>query len=201
MAGEITVRHRSLPPRGPSTVDDFLAIPQSRRFHELIGGQLVQRALPVWRHQRVASQLNRLLGVYDKPAAKGRRGGWYIQPDVEIRFSARDVYRPDLAGWLREQVPADLDVDSLCSLCPNWVCEIISPGHRREDTILKRTRYAQYGVQHYWIIDPQRRQLTVLGLHGTHYQELASFSNDEVASAEPFLGLTVKLAQLFAAKN
>ena len=188
--------------RGSATVDDFLAIPEKQRFHELIAGSLVQRASPVWRHQRVASGLHGLLfGAYDKPAVKGRRGGWFLLPDVEIRFSARDVFRPDIAGWKRDQVPSDLDVDALCTECPAWVCEVLSPGHKREDTVLKRTRYAQYGVGHYWIVDPHKRTMTVLQLHGTHYKEVAAFGSEDIARAEPFAATPIRLARLFAVRN
>ncbi|HRI53294.1 MAG TPA: Uma2 family endonuclease [Pseudomonadota bacterium] len=189
------------PPGRKLTVDDFLRIPEEERSHELIDGQIVKRALPVWRHQTVVTRLDRALGPYDRKAAKGRRGGWFIRPEVEIRFSRHVLLRPDLAGWRRDLFPADADLDTLLNVRPDWVCEVISPSHRRKDTVEKRTQYADFGVPHYWLVDPVKKTFVALALVSGHYIEIASFGAGEVAKTAPFTGTSFKLGELFAMGN
>lgn len=190
-----------VPPRGKATVADFLRIPEDTRCHELIDGQIVKRALPVWRHQTVVTRLDRLLAPYDRKSVKGRRGGWHIRAEVEVGFNKHLVLRPDLAGWRRESFPSDVDLDALLHVRPDWVCEVISQSHRRRDTVQKRTQYADLGIPYYWLIDPAKKTLLALRLVGQHYVEAASFASDEVVRVEPFKGTAVKLSELFAMGN
>lgn len=190
-----------MPPRGKATVEQFLKIPEEERFHELIDGQIVKRALPVWRHQTVVTRLDRALALYDRQAVKGRRGGWFIRPEVEIRFSRYLLLRPDLAGWRRESFPCDAELDSLLSVRPDWVCEVVSAGHRRRDTVEKRTRYADFGIPYYWLVDPAKRTFLSLQLHQGHYVEAASFGAGDIAKAAPFIGSSFNLSELFAMGN
>ena len=53
---------------------------------------------------------------------------------------------------------------------PDLVVEILSPGTRRRDLTTKRELYARFGVQEYWIVDPEARTVTVLALVGDKYE-------------------------------
>ena len=47
---------------------------------------------------------------------------------------------------------------------PTWPSRIVSPGreaHKR-DYVTKRRDYLAFGLREYWIVDPHRRQVTVL---------------------------------------
>ena len=40
------------------------------------------------------------------------------------------------------------------TICPDWICEVLSESNPANDEIRKLRRYHQAGVPHYWIIDP-----------------------------------------------
>jgi Uma2 family endonuclease len=58
-------------------------------------------------------------------------GGWWIINEPQLHFG-ENVVVPDLAGWLRERMPAIPDV-AFFTLAPNWVCEVLSPSTERID--------------------------------------------------------------------
>ncbi|KQU57271.1 hypothetical protein ASG84_16900 [Rhodococcus sp. Leaf278] len=51
------------------------------------------------------------------------------------------------------------------------VVEVISPGSRRTDVVTKRSEYADAGIEHYWIVDPEAATLTTLDLSSRGYVE------------------------------
>jgi Uma2 family endonuclease len=57
-------------------------------------------------------------------------------------------------------------VDDRLRAAPELVIEIVSPGaeNMRRDRIAKRQLYAKYGVEEYWVIDPQTMAIEVYRL-------------------------------------
>nr|WP_246486598.1 Uma2 family endonuclease [Kribbella qitaiheensis] len=47
--------------------------------------------------------------------------------------------------------------------------EVVSPRTRVTDVVLERARYEQHGIPSYWLLDPDRQELTVLRLTNTTY--------------------------------
>lgn len=48
-----------------------------------------------------------------------------------------------------------------CNGAPDFIIEIVSPGNPADDYIRKLYYYKNYGVREYWIVDPQRKNVTV----------------------------------------
>ena len=78
---------------------------------------------------------------------------------------------------------------------PALVAEVVSPGKVNEDRDYryKRSEYAARGILEYWIIDPQKEQITVLTLVDGLY-EPALFREDEtiISITFPLLKLSAK---------
>jgi len=130
-------------PQKQATLADFLAIPEEDRFHEIIDGELVQKAQPTPRHG----------GAQVKLAAA-------LDPcEVDVLFSGAPL-RPDLSGWRRERMP-ELPATAFAQVTPDWVCEVLS-SHRARDTVRKQRIYRRHGVGHYWLLDSENETLTVL---------------------------------------
>jgi Uma2 family endonuclease len=53
--------------------------------------------------------------------------------------------------------------------------------HRARDRVIKRRLYAQAGIPHYWLIDPELRVLEALALRDGVWVELGVY--DETATA------------------
>ncbi len=49
---------------------------------------------------------------------------------------------------------------------PELIVEILSPGNenRRRDEVIKRQTYGKFGVDEYWIVDPEQRTIVVYRL-------------------------------------
>ena len=48
-----------------------------------------------------------------------------------------------------------------CNGAPDFIMEIVSPGSRKMDYIIKNNKYAEAGVREYWIVDPVKKTTTV----------------------------------------
>ena len=82
---------------------------------------------------------------------------------------------------------------------PRLIAEVVSPGktNRDRDTIPKRSQYAALGVPEYWLIDPDRKTVTVLTLAAEDYQVIGTFSGSESIQSQELPGLSLPVEQLF----
>lgn len=185
-----TPKHRA------ATYEDFLAIPPAERFHEIIEGELVRKAMPGAKHGLAQARLVRALADYEEDGTKGRLGGWLLMTEVEILLPQRQPYRPDIVGWRSENMQA-LPDDFPVPIRPDWVCEIVSPGDARRDTIVKYREYAKAGIPHYWLVDLAGQSLTALTLQGEHYSIQAEGQANENLRAAPFELVEIAVGSLF----
>ena len=106
-----------------------------------------------------------------------RPGGWRIVPEISVRCGGHNCPSHDLAGWRKERLPEH--PAGIMTVLPDSVCEILSPGHERKDTITHFLRLQRAGVPHYWIIDPEDRILIAHGLDDGRYRALLTASGPE----------------------
>jgi len=178
-------------------IPDLLAIPEGRRFHEIIGGELVEKAAPSGEHGTTqAAVAGSLFGPFSRPPGGGVPGGWWFGTEVEIELDTHEIYRPDVAGWRRERAP-QRPTGTPVRLRPDWICEILSPSTARNDQITKLETYRRCGVPHYWIIDPQQLTLLVYRLTADGYLlALTADANSGRIRAEPFEAIEIEVGVL-----
>jgi Uma2 family endonuclease len=180
------------------TVDDLLAIPEAERFHEIIDGELVRKAMPSFRHGGTQFELSSLLGgPYSRRAGRGGPGGWRFATEVEIAFSPTQVPRPDVSGWRRERLPRIPDVFPV-TVRPSFICEILSPSNPENDLFKKLVVYQRAEVPHYWIIDPVAEALAVYRWTPDGYLLVAVARGDERVRVEPFDAVELSVHTLVA---
>ena len=168
----------------PATLDDLLAIPEAERFHEIIDGELVRKAMPSFRHGGTQSELSGLLvGPYGR--RRGGPGGWRFVTEVEIMFSPNAILRPDISGWRRERLP-EIPEEWPVSVRPDWVCEVLSPSNPENDLFKKIRIYQRAQVGHYWIIDPVAETLAVYRWTAEGFLLVMVARGEERVRAEPF---------------
>lgn len=114
----------------------------------------------------------------------------------DVYFTNTDVAEPDLVFVSRERSAI---VESQCIRgAPDLVVEVRSPSTARADLQVKRQLYARFGVPYYGLIDPDRRELTILALDGGHYRGALRAQGDEVVNGPPpFPDLTLRLGELW----
>ena len=180
----------------PATLADLLAIPEHERFHEVIGGELVRKAMPSARHGSSQANLTgRLVGPYGRRAGGSFPGGWRFMTETEVRLDEHEIYRPDVAAWRRERMP-ELPREFPVTLRPDWVCEILSPSNERNDLVKKMLTYQRAGIPHYWLIDPIDEALVVYRWTSSGYLLVQSAQRDERIQAEPFEEVTFSVRGL-----
>ena len=165
----------TLPTGRPFTYADLEAMPNDSNRYEIIDGTLVVTPSPVTVHERAVVRLVMLLG----PICPG---GIEIFASLDVKLDDATVFEPDVfiargRDLTEKNLPA----------APLLTVEVLSPSTRSYDLLLKRAKYEQYGVESYWIVDPDEPSLTVLELAGAAYAEVAHVTGDEVFEAtRPF---------------
>src|SRR5688500_17865274 len=92
--------------RRKATIEDFYAIPEDQRFHELIGGAIIEKASPSGEHGDAQSWVvSAIKSPFQRPPGSGGPGGWWLATEVEVLLETGDVVRPDVVGWRRERCP------------------------------------------------------------------------------------------------
>jgi Uma2 family endonuclease len=162
---------------------------------EILDGELFLSPRPAPRHAVVSSRLGfDIGGPFDR--GSGGPGGWWILDEPELHFGEQIVV-PDLAGWRRERLPV-MPEEAYFSLAPDWVCEVLSPSTTRIDRGRKLRIYAEAGVPHAWLVNPQDRTLEVLRLRDGAWTIVAVWEDAAVVRAEPFEAIELELGRLWA---
>jgi Uma2 family endonuclease len=162
---------------------------------EIIGGQIVTLPAPRPRHSKPQGALRRFVGgPYDDDDGFGGPGGWWIFVEVDVQLGS-EVVRPDLSGWRRARLP-DPDVRPI-TVAPDWICEVLSASNEAHDRVTKRRIYAEHGVAHYWIVDPEARTLEALTLEQGRWVDAGSFDETATARIAPFTEVELPIGRLF----
>jgi Uma2 family endonuclease len=128
------------------TVERINALPDDGNRYEVIDGERFVTPAPTIRHQTASVLLAGLLLEYARSI-----GQVLLAAPTAVTFSARREVQPDLLVLpsVNGRVPERFsDVGRL-----TLAVEILSPGTRRADRIVKRALFADEGVPEYWIVD------------------------------------------------
>jgi Uma2 family endonuclease len=177
------------------TYDDFVRFPDDGRRHELIDGEHFVTPSPNRKHQAIVGNLHGLIWSYLRQNPIGRVFG----SPFDVVFSNLDVVEPDLL-YISNSGPVDRLTAKNVQGAPDLVVEVGSPGTRRRDITLKLELYERYGVQEYWVVDPDLDVVTVhLRSEGrlVHAHDLSLANGDSLTT--PLLpSLTLPLSEVFA---
>jgi Uma2 family endonuclease len=71
--------------------------------------------------------------------------------------------------------------------------------NRKRDLVPKRRVYARAGIREYWIVDSEKKSITVLALAGKAYKVHGAFKVGEQATSKLLKGFAVAVSDVFAA--
>ncbi len=171
------------------TYDDYLLIPEDGRRHEIIDGELYVNPAPNMRHQTVSMNLTLALGAF----VRAHRIGYLYYAPCDVVLSQLDVVQPDIMfiSAAREELLTSANVQG----APDLVIEILSPSTRRLDLQLKRKRYDLFGVDEYWIVDPENETVAI---HRRGGESLEAISVTDPIESPLLPGFHISLAEIFA---
>lgn len=183
-----------------ASYSDLLAVPADVRA-EVLSGEILTTPAPLPRHSKTQGATRRFLGgPFDDDDGHGGPGGWWIFVEVDVRLSAHDIVRPDLAGWRRDRLLKPGTTRPI-DVVPDWVCEVVSPSTAARDRVTKRNLYARCGVLHYWLIDPDARVLEALALREGSWFEVGVYDDSASARIPPFEAVELEIGRLFLPKE
>lgn len=162
------------------TIADLAQYPDTERV-ELIGGEIIKRPMPRPRHGFAQNQTGNCLADFN---SGGSIGGWVILTEIDVAYDTYNCPTHDLAGWRRERLP-ELP-DQTLNIRPDWVCEILSPGHERKDLLDNLLLLQRHAVPYYWVISPEKRTLIAYHLVNGKYAVMLSAEHDEKVRIAPF---------------
>ena len=182
----------------PATLDDLAILRDQGHAVEVIGGEIVYKAMPAPAHGSAQSKAAELLGGYNRPGGGDRGpGGWWNMSEVDVLYQrTREVCRHDVLGFRRDRHakrPDEMPVRAR----PDWVCEILSPSTARIDLGPKPRLLHAHGVPHYWILDPEHQTLTVMRHAEAHYLRVLDAGVGDRVRAEPFVAIELDVGELF----
>jgi Uma2 family endonuclease len=164
--GQVITDIKDLDMEGTYTVADYLNW-QFDELVQLIKGKIVRMSpAPLSEHGRLSIDIvvdigNQIKNKYPKKYAirsapfdvylplvnkKTQEENTVVQPDVFIVTDTKNIKRRGYYG------------------APEWVCEILSKGTLKLDTVTKRELYAEAGVREYFIIYPEEAAIQVFTL-------------------------------------
>lgn len=133
---------------------------------ELIDGiPVAMTPAPILRHQRLV-----MLVMMELETSLTDCEHCHVYPEAEWRLRDDTVYRPD--GVVICYPPG-----RYLDRAPVLILEVLSPTTEKLDREFKPERYAQEGVRHYLIADPEQKNAEIFQLTGEHYEKRAETSN------------------------
>jgi len=141
-----------------------------------------------WRD--VAWRLQRQLEDY----FHDRKLGEVFNAPLDVILTPHDIFEPDLL------VVADPDHATTRGVeqPPLLVVEILSPSTRKVDRGLKFRRYAELGILHCWIVDPDINRVECFRLDSGAYRLAIEGEGDTKLTHPDWDGLVIDVARLWS---
>lgn len=142
--------------------------------YEILDGELYVTPAPTPLHQRLSKRLQRQLEDF----FEARGIGEVFNAPIDLVLAKYDIVQPDL---LIVANPGQISGRAIEG-APLLVVEVLSPSTRAQDRGIKMHRYADLGVRHYWILDPDHERLECLRLDAGAFGVVAeAYSPDTLA--------------------
>lgn len=149
-AGEVVL---ASPPNEFLTSEEFLDWLEPGVHADLIAGEIKMHSPASFKHALLLNLVDRVLAGY----IEEKKLGQLFREVIAVKLSSRHTFLPDLCFFTNEQMK---HVESShAPFAPTVVVEAISPSSELRDRRQKFAAYEEFGVQEYWLLDPER------GLH------------------------------------
>jgi Uma2 family endonuclease len=169
------------------TYHDYLLLPDDGKRYEIIDGDLFVTPSPVTRHQLIVGRFLHHMMTY----LETHPVGTVFTAPYDVVLSDTDIVEPDLLLVLyngRAKI-TEKNVQGP----PDMTLEVLSPGTAARDRDLKRKRYERFGVQEYWLIDPNQNTLEILALKSGRYVQACCASHPAECASTLLPGLVLDL--------
>lgn len=168
---------------------DYLLCPDDGKRYEILDGNLYVTPAPSPFHQRVSKRLQRQLEAY----FEARGLGEVFNAPIDVILAPHDVVQPDLVVVTNATQVSRRGIEGP----PTLVVEILSPTTVDRDRMLKARRYAELGVPHYWLVDPEGHRVECYRAQGGAYALAVQGEGDQSLTHPDWPGFSLSLAVLW----
>ena len=137
---------------------------------ELIDNVIYMSPTPVTNHQKILLTISRRLSERLDDVGKG-----------QVIVAPFDIYLDETSNAVQPDIVVILSTNKNQPVprghfhgAPDLVVEILSPGNRDHDLIKKKDLYERFGINEYWIVDPETKATIVYALELGKYKTIAS---------------------------
>ena len=164
--------------------------------YEFIEGEIYLLASPGVNHQVIHSNLyKKLLLWFD-----GKKCQVFSAPfDVtlyNVETNSKNVVQPDLLVTCDHRETTN-EKDRYMGI-PSLVIEIVSKHARSRDLVTKLNVYLEGGINEYWIIDPQKKQVLQYYFADKQDCQLVVYRYQDILKSFHFEGLEIDVSEIFA---
>jgi Uma2 family endonuclease len=171
----------------PWTYDDYVDFPDDGRRYEIVTGEVHVTPAANTRHQDlVLFVVRRIADHVDRHG-----GGRVFVAPYEVVLSPTDIVQPDVL-FVADPATHRITKANLQG-SPTLAVEVLSDP--RHDRVRKRQLYARYGVEEYWIVDPDGDRVEVYRLADGRYPTPTLLE----VGATLTTGLSIDVTELLAA--
>lgn len=153
------------------TMEEYERFPEEKRV-EIIKGIIYDMASPSRIHQELSGALFSAIFQY----IHSKNGGCKVFSapfDVKLFDKPLTIVQPDIM-IVCDKTKLD---DKRCNGAPDFIIEIVSPNNQVHDYVTKTYYYQNSGVREYWIVNPQRKTITVNYFEEADLDQHYSFSD------------------------
>lgn len=165
------------------THQDYLGLPDDGKRYQIIEGELYVIPAPIPYHQMVSKNIERILYDFTK-----KQGGRVLRAPCDVVLINTDVVQLDVFFIRQERL--NIIKEKNIQGPPDLVVEILSSYSEKIDKISKTKLYARFGVKEYWIVNPEKKEVTVLRLKGEGYKSQGNFGIKDSFESKLLKGLT-----------
>ena len=169
------------------TIDFIYQLPDGERA-ELIDGQIYYMSPPSTRHQEISFSLSRKIADYIDQ--KGVACKVFPAPfAVFLSTDEQNYVEPDIS------VICDKNklTEAGCQGAPDGIIEVVSPGSRKMDYMIKLFKYKNAGVKEYWIVDPIKKRIIV---YQFELDDMCEYTFSESVKAGIYLDLEIDFSKI-----
>ncbi|MGF1515261.1 MAG: Uma2 family endonuclease [Elainellaceae cyanobacterium] len=155
-------------PSKPITLQEFLALPETKPGSEYINGEIIQKPMPQGKHSTIQTELASTLNLTLKPR-KIARAFSELRCTYPSGSHPADVYGgdrsiiPNVSVFTWERIPRDQTgaVANAFPIAPDWTIEILSPDQSQTKVTKNILHCLNHGTQMGWLIDPDEQTIFV----------------------------------------
>ncbi len=174
------------------TVDELLEMDLDEGFrYELINGKIIKRRGNSPWHQAILGNL--LDQLYDV-SRKDKIGELFTGP-FNVFFDEFNNTEPDFSFVKnsRKNIISERGIEG----APDLIIEILSPSTQKIDKKDKYRIHQQFGVQEYWIVDPNNKTIDIFSLENNRYENLFVATDNDTIQSQVLEGFSLDVSLVF----